>query len=150
MKHELTKVSETLLKGKVTELKAITYFLEKGYVVSVPEVPCQYDLLIDIGKRMLKVQVKTGRISDDNEYLTFNTSSITHNSNGYVRRLYTSDMVDFFCTIFEDQCYLIPFTECGSRTKKIRLVPTKNGQIKNISFARDYVAEDVLSRLVSE
>ena len=31
--------------------------------------------------------------------------------------------------------------------KRLRLVPTKNGQVKNICFAKDYFAEEVLKQL---
>ena len=73
---------------------------------------------------------------------------MTHNANGYVRRDYTADKVDFFCTYYNNECYLVPFNECGSKAKKLRLTPTKNGQVKNISFAKDYIAKDILAKLI--
>lgn len=56
-------------------------------------------------------------------------------------------MVDYFCTFYNNECYLIPFEECGSKEKKLRLEPTKNGQTKNIYFAKDYIAKEVLNNI---
>ena len=135
-------MSNTLLKGRLTELKVITYFLELGYIVSIPEIPCPYDFLLDVKGQIFKIQVKTCREKDG--YIEFNTSSMTHNKKGYTRRRYTSDMVDFFCTYHNEQCYLIPLSECGAQTKRLRLEPTKNGQTRNICFAENYSANKIL------
>lgn len=145
MNSKLTEVSNTLLKGRLTELKSLTYFLQLGYIVSTPEVPCQYDFLLDVRGKILKIQVKTCREQDG--YLEFNTSSTTHNKTGYTKRGYDSNMVDFFCTCHNDNCYLIPLSECGSKAKRLRLEPTKNGQTKNISFAENYLAERILENI---
>lgn len=138
-------VSDTLIKGKLTQIKVLTYFLELGYIISSPEIPCQYDFLLDIGDKILKIQVKTSRESQGG--FSFNTSSITHNSSGYIKRQYSKNMVDYFCTFYNNECYLIPFEECGSKEKKLRLEPTKNGQTKNIYFAKDYIAKEVLNNI---
>lgn len=136
------EISDTLRKGRITELKVLTFFLEKGFIVSTPEVPCPYDFLLDTGKNILKIQVKTSRESDGG--FSFNTSSCTHNSEGYVKRTYDGT-IDYFCTFYGEHCYLIPFDECGVKKKKLRLVPTISNQKKGISWAEDYLAEKVIS-----
>ncbi len=140
----MTEISPTLLKGKITELKCELWFLEHGFLVSIPNVPYQYDFLVDIGDKLIKVQVKTSSLAEDNSSFTFNTCSMTHNQQGYTRRIYNENDVDYFMTEQDGKCYLIPFKECGAREKKLRLIPTKNGQVKGISFAKDYLAEKVL------
>lgn len=147
MENNFAQLSNTLIKGRVTELKVITYFLEQGYVVSTPEVPCQYDILLDIGKQVLKIQIKTSRLSPEQDYIVFNTSSVTHNSKGYKQRSYSAEMVDYFCTFYNNQCYLVPFENCGSKEKRLRIIPTKNGQVKGINFAKDFLAEEVLKKI---
>lgn len=137
--------SNTLLKGRVTQLQVLKYFLQSGYIVSSPEIPYQYDFLLDTGEKILKIQVKTCREVDEGSCIEFNTSSTTHNASGYKRRNYSTSTVDYFCTMYKNKCYLIPFSECGVKSKKLRLVPTKNGQIKNICFAKDYLAQEVLN-----
>lgn len=145
MNEKVTQISNTLIKGRVTELKVLTYFLELGYIVSVPEIPCPYDLLLDIGNKILKLQVKTCREVDGG--IAFNTVSMTHNAQGYTKRTYSENMVDYFCTIYQNECYLIPFNECGSKEKKLRLEPTKNGQVKNICFAKNYLAKEIIDNI---
>lgn len=146
MNSKLTEVSETLLKGRITEIETLNYFLKLGYIVSTPEIPCQYDLLIDVNNQIYKVQVKSCHKTEGG--IEFNTTSMTHNNKGYIRRHYTSNKVDFFCTWYNNECYLVPFNECGSRTKTLRLEPTKNGQVKNISFAKNYIAKSILENLI--
>lgn len=140
---EMSSISETLLKGKITELKCELWFLEHGYLVSMPEVPYQYDFLVDIDNKIYKIQVKTCRETGDGAII-FNLSSVTHNQQGYTRRTYNEKSVDYFMTEYNDNFYLVPFEECGSKEKRLRLIPTKSGQVKGISFAKDYLAEKIL------
>lgn len=52
-------------KGNVSESKVLAAFIEAGFIVSIPfgnGVP--YDFIVDTGERLLKVQVKTGRLRD--------------------------------------------------------------------------------------
>ena len=134
----------TNFKGAITELKCKTYFLELGYAVSTPEVPVRYDFIIDVNNQLLKIQVKT--CTSDNEKLTFSTCSSHYIKGKHTHTDYKSDGVDYFCTWYDNECYLIPVSECGKTEKNLRLIPTKNGQTKNISFAKDYIAKEVLSR----
>lgn len=40
--------------------------------------------------------------------------------------------------------YLYPAPEEGLKEKTLRVLPTKLGQTKNISFAQDYIFEEVI------
>lgn len=142
----LQYISPTVLKGKITENKCATWLLEQGYIVSIPEVPCQYDLLVDIQTKILKIQVKTCHLVTDGSGIAFNVSSTTNNTKGFTRKLYTENGVDYFMTCYNDNYYLIPFSECGVRSKKLRFVPPSNGQRKNICFADDYLASKILKK----
>lgn len=142
---ELNDVSTTLLKGRITELKCELWFLERGFVVSIPNTPYHYDMLIDVNGKIIKIQVKTSHSVDEEESaLQFNLCSMTHNNNGYVRRIYNESDVDYFMTEYKDKFYLVPFKDCGTKAKTLRLKPTKSGQVKGISFANDYLAEKIL------
>lgn len=136
----------TNIIGTVTELKCITYFLELGYTVSIPQNPCRYDFILDTGDKLLKIQVKTGNTTRQEGCLNFSTSSAHYVKGQYTHTSYKNDNIDYFCTYYDNECYLIPIAECGSREKNLRLIPTKNGQTKNISFAKDYIAKEVLNR----
>ena len=140
----MNSISETLLKGRITELKCELWFLEHGFLVSIPDIPYQYDFLVDVKGKILKIQVKTGMVDTEKTGITIRLCSTTHNSNGYTRRNYSENDVDYFMTYYNGECYLIPFSECGVKEKKLRFIPPKNGQVKGISFAKDYLAEKIL------
>ena len=143
----MAEVSSTLLKGKITELKCELWFLEHGYLISIPNVPYQYDFLVDINGKIFKIQAKTAIEEKDHSGIIFKVCSLTHNNNGYTRRNYSKNDVDYFMTYYENDYYLIPFSECGVKEKKLRFIPPKNGQIKGISFAKDFLAEKILKEI---
>ena len=95
-KKEMTNVSSTLLQGRITELKCELWFLEHGYLVSIPDVPFQYDMLVDVNGHILKIQVKTCKLETDGSGIVFNTSSVTHNQTGYTQRIYNEKDVEKF------------------------------------------------------
>ena len=137
----------THFQGKTTEMKVALAFLQKGYQVSQPLVSdSRYDFIIDINNKLLKIQVKTCRIFEEEGYIDFATSTSHTNTQGTVNHSYSEKEIDYFATIYNNECYLIPFSEIGSSSKKLRLLPTKNGQVKNICFAKDYIAKEVLER----
>ncbi len=145
---QLDEISPTLLKGKITELKCELWFLEHDYVISIPNIPCQYDMLVDIDGKIIKIQVKTCHLTKDESGIEFKVSSMTHNKQGYTRRVYSEDSVDYFMTYYEDDYYLVPFSECGVGVKKLRLTPPLNGQRKGISFASDFLIEKILGEVI--
>ena len=139
-------MNDTNLLGAITELKCITYFMELGYIVSVPQSPCRYDFIIDTGDKILKIQVKTCNTSRKPGGITFSTCSSHYVKGTHTHTTYKSDKIDYFCTYYNGECYLVPVSECGSREKCLQLGPMKNGQVKNISFAKDYIAKEVIKR----
>ena len=136
----------TNVRGTITELKCKTYFLELGYMVSTPESPTRYDFILDTGNKLLKIQVKTCHTEEDGAKIVFQVKSSHITAAGNVKHHYRDDGIDYFCTWYDNECYLIPVSDCGKDAKWLRLKPTKNGQVKNISFAKDYIAKEVLSK----
>lgn len=134
---------DTNLIGTITEMKSMTYFLELGYTVSVPQNPARYDFILDTGKELLKIQVKTANDTRNEGAINFETCSSHITRTGANRRNYKEE-IDYFCTYYNNECFLVPVDECGSREKSLRIVPPKNGQIKGIAFAKDYIAKEVL------
>jgi len=54
---------QTSARGNVSELKVATAYVEAGFAVSAPiGGGAPYDLIVDTGERLLKAQVKTGRL----------------------------------------------------------------------------------------
>ena len=132
--------------GNLTELQCITGLYELGCDVSIPFGNSQkYDLIIDWNNKLYKVQVKHANEHDG--YITFKTRWQGHNMNGYTQTIYTKEDIDFFATWYNGVVYLIPVEQCSGAEKTLRFIPPKNGQIKGITFAKDYVAKEVLKIL---
>lgn len=134
--------------GEITEQQVAIEFLKLGILVSKPLVQSsRYDFIADINHRLYKIQVKTSTPKEENAYIQFATSTSHTNTQGTLNLTYTEEDVDYFATMYENQCYLIPQKECGKRNQRLRLVPTLNGQTKGVMFAKDYHLEDVINAL---
>ena len=133
--------------GEITEQQVAIEFLKLGIQVSKPLVQSsKYDFIVDINNKLYKIQVKTSTLKE-NSHITFATSTSHTNTQGTINLTYSENDVDFFATMYEGQCYLIPRAECGKRAQSLRIIPTKNGQTVGIKFAKDYKLEDVIKNL---
>lgn len=133
--------------GEITEQQVVLEFLKLGILVSKPLVQSsRYDFVVDINNNLYKIQVKTGTFKE-NSYLEFATSTSHTNTQGTLNISYSADDVDFFATMYNGQCYLIPYNLCGKRTQRIRFVPTKNNQTVGVLFAKDFRLEDIIKTL---
>ena len=133
--------------GEITEQQVALEFLKQGILISKPLVQSsRYDFVADINKKLYKIQVKTGTFKE-NSYLQFATSTSHTNTQGTLNLSYNADDVDFFATMHENQCYLIPYKLCGKRAQRLRFAPSKNGQTKGILFAKDFRLENVIKTL---
>jgi len=134
--------------GEITEQQVAIEFLKLGILVSKPLVQSsRYDFIVDINHQLYKIQVKTSTPKENNAYIQFATSTSHTNTQGTLNLTYSEEDVDFFATMYENQCYLIPQKQCGKRAQRLRLVPTLNGQTKGVMFAKDYHLEDVINTL---
>ena len=133
--------------GEITEQQVTLEFLKQGILISKPLVQSsRYDFIADINNKLYKIQVKTGRFKEES-YLEFATSTSHTNTKGTINISYSEDDVDFFATMYNGQCYLIPYRLCGKRAQRLRFVSAKNGQTKGILFAKDFKLEDIINSL---
>ena len=133
--------------GEITEQQVTLEFLKQGILISKPLVQSsRYYFIADINKKLYKIQVKTGRFKEES-YLEFATSTSHTNTKGTINISYSEDDVDFFATMYNGQCYLVPYRLCGKRAQRLRFVPAKNGQTKGILFAKDFQLEDIINSL---
>lgn len=124
-------------KGNLTELQCITAFMENGCNVSIPYGDnSKYDFIADIKGKLYKVQVKTSSEKEKGA-IQFSCRSTHVNCTGVKNERYSADDIDFFATYWNNNCYIIPISEC-SVSKTLRFIPPKNGQTKGVSFAADY------------
>lgn len=137
--------------GNLTELQCITGLYALGCDISIPFGNSQkYDLIMDYKGKLYKIQVKHSKDGFTEDVLThfsFKTRWQGHNTSGYKYIKYTKEDIDYFATWHQGKVYLVPVEHCSGTEKIIRYAPTKNNQKKGVSFAKDYLAEEVLKEL---
>lgn len=137
-------------KGNITEVECMLAFLKLGYNVLMPYGDCErYDFVVDIEGKLLKIQVKTSSDSHiDEGYIIFKCANKTTKEGQFIRHPYTKEQIDYFMTSYNGQCYLIPVEETSTE-KRLRFTPPKNGQLKGISFAKDYELEKMVKTIIN-
>jgi hypothetical protein len=121
---------------------AIMLALRKaGYAVSVPfGENARYDLVIDDGVSLARVQCKTGRLRRG--AINFKTaSSYAHHLNPKATSRHYDGDVDFFAVYCPETggVYVIPFAELTPRREaKLRVDPARNGHHDRVRPAAKY------------
>jgi prevent-host-death family protein len=99
----------------------------------------RYDLVFDVGSRLIRVQCKWARLKGD--CAVVRCQSNRRGPDGFLARSYTSGEVDALAAycVERDECYLIPIElVAGRREFRIRLAEPRNGQRGSINWARDF------------
>lgn len=139
-RKEEKRIPNSKNKGDITELQCLLALAKLGIQVSIPFGDnARYDLIADFNGTLSKIQCKTSRGTEDK--IEFDCSSSLTNSKGTSHKDYHGE-IDYFMTSFNNIAYLIPISDCGTRMFSMRLTPCKNGQVKGISFAKDYELEN--------
>jgi hypothetical protein len=131
--------------GNLSEAKILAALVKAGYLVSYPFGDgYKYDLVIDDGKRLSRVQCKTGRVRGG--VLKFNGCSMPGNG---VKRQGYKGAADFFAVLNpeDEQVYLISVNEVGENDVSLRLIPTENGQSHRVRWAANYLLHSVLEEM---
>jgi hypothetical protein len=116
-------------------------------MVSIPYGDCaKYDFVADINGTLYKIQCKTSSEQGEGVY-KFATRSTQVGTTSTTVRTYTEDDIDFFATIIEGKCYLVPVNEVSGKQKTLRFTPPKNGQKEGITFAKDYELVSQLEKI---
>ena len=134
--------------GNSSESVVLSAYIKAGFTVSLPfGSGASYDLLVDTGTDIVKVQVKTGWIS--NGVLKY--KCLRRQSGGETRRPYKESEVDYFAVYCPtiDALYGIP-AKNHSNHGWLRLDPVKNGQSKLIRWASAFTWEKHLEELKNE
>jgi hypothetical protein len=145
-KKSSTPERHTKSIGQHAEAVIIAKLLEVGYKVLVPYLGenLRYDLVIeDEEGKFWRVQCKSGKLYKSQEYIEFNASSSYYHhsqeSTTWGRRSYQGQ-IEYFAVYCLDtkSTYLVPVDHVPSTEGRLRLLPTRNGQEKNIRWAKDY------------
>jgi len=130
----------TSQKGAVAEAEIATAAIRLELHVLRPVAEGgRYDIAIDLGRKLLRVQCKWA--SRNGDVLNIRCVTSRHTPRGYVKTTYSADEVDVIAAYSPDtdRCYLIPINEAeGMATISLRLEPTRNNQAVNVRWARDY------------
>ena len=128
-------------KGDRTTLAVMIALRECGYAVLVPfGENTRYDLVIDDGERLARVQCKTGRLRHGAVIFAVCSSYGHHMRPGSARRDYRGQ-IEYFGVHCPDTTavYLIRIGDLNVRVgAALRVEPARNGQRSKIRNAADY------------
>ena len=126
--------------GDHTTLAIMLALHGSGYQVATPfGENTRYDLILDDGKRLLRVQCKTGRMRlGAVEFAT--ASSYAHHPNEKPTQRHYQGQVDRFAVYCRETggVYLIPIDALPLDRAYLRVTAPQNGQRKRIRYAKDY------------
>ncbi|MEA2719266.1 MAG: hypothetical protein QOJ39_1130 [Candidatus Eremiobacteraeota bacterium] len=129
----------TKATGDISEARVLAALVEAGYWVSRPFGENQrYDLVIDDGVALSRVQVKTGRLRAG--VIVFNCCSTHgHRRSAVTTRPYTGqiELLAVYCPETE-KVYLLPEADLTRSKIQLRVVPARNNQLKMIRWASTY------------
>ena len=141
-------VLTTNQKGALAEGVITCEAIRFGIDVFKAVMDARYDLVFDLGVRLLRVQCKTAVVRGD--VVVIRCYSARRSAEGLLKRVYTSSEVDAIAAYSPelDQCFLIPIARVDGRSDiSLRLRPTRNCQRHGINWAEDYEFAATLSRL---
>ena len=135
--------------GNITELKCMTAFIELGYECSIPYGNnAKYDFVVDVNGKFWRIQCKSSHVShdhgkEDKDAFSFSTICQTTNTKVTRRYRYTKEDIDYFCTYYEGNVYIVPVDKV-STSKTLRFKPPKNNS-SLYNKAEDYLLINYLS-----
>lgn len=124
--------------GELSEAAVVHHLVRAGYELARPLGDNQrYDLIIEQGDRLLRVQVKTGRLHCTGAIVFPTSSSQAHRGRG--RRSYRGqcELFAVYCPDLEET-YLVPVDAAGTSACSLRVRPPENGQLRGVRWAADY------------
>jgi hypothetical protein len=137
----------TIMSANVSESAVLNAYLRAGFFVSLPfGNGCPYDLIVDIGRRLLRIQVKTGWKYEG--CLLYKCQRRVKDAKQNGMRRYAEGEVDFFAVHFppDDVIFVVPYGDSGGYGR-LRLTSPLNVQEKLIRWAADYSWDKHLAQL---
>ena len=133
-------ITESNRKGSIAET-AVAFEAQKlGIPVLWPLTEhLRYDLGLELGGRLCRVQCKWASLEGDIVAIRIRTSR--RGPNGFVTSVYSADEIDWIAAYCDalNRCFLIPVDVIDGRgSLHLRLAPPRNGQRAALHFADDY------------
>jgi hypothetical protein len=133
-------------KGAIAESAVVAAALRLGIQVYRPIVEGgRYDLVFELGSRLLRVQCKWAVRRGD--VINVRCYSSRRSRDGCLRRSYTAEEVDAIVAYCPDldRCYLLPLERFGPRAEiQLRLAPARNNQQRMVNWADDFLIDRLL------
>ena len=128
------------MKGAIAEAAIRLAAVELGFHVLQPLTEGRrYDVVIDTGPQLLRVQCKWA--PRKGAVIVVHLTTCRHTPHGYVRSTYTGDEIDGFGIYCQElkRCFYLPIdTAAGRSGINLRLTPAANNQEAAINYAVDY------------
>ena len=139
--------------GDLSTLEIMRALRARGYHLLVPfGENTRYDLVIDDGVNLARIQCKTGRLRGG--VIEFATASTYgHHPNPKIQRRNYIGEIDFFAVFCRETraVYLIPIGDVQTRAAaSLRIAPPRNNQRRRIRYAVDYEIGAVEARSIPE
>ena len=135
-------LSERTKKGIEAVLKVEMRANELGYIVSKPTTDCcRYDLIIDDGVSLKRVQVKYAGHKPFNAEGSVNVGFRKMSINGKSRPSYSRDEIDaiiVYIPAIDRLCYLPIDLVDGKQSINLRYAPSKNNQTARAFSCEQY------------
>ena len=132
-------------KGDIAEIATVFNALKRGWSVSKPVGENQrYDLILDTGNNLLRVQCKTAKL--ENNIISASLTRMVRLATKYKRERYTEHEVDAFSLYCPetDKCYILYITDISTNgicQANVNL-RTENSNFNNqhkVRLAKDYL-----------
>jgi hypothetical protein len=135
-----TEKRDTKAIGDRSEAVVLAALVERGYLVAIPfGENHRYDLIADDGKRLMRIQVKSGRLRGG--AIRFSCCSThQHRRNGPTASRPYFGQIDFLAVSCPEtgKVYLIPESETVATKGHLRVAPTANRQARRIRWAATF------------
>jgi hypothetical protein len=133
--------SETTKKGELACIKFEQRALEKGYVVSRPVLECEYDRVVEIEKKLYRVQIKYAACKSSNSdgavQANIGKAGLKHGSHKPYDSCDIDAMVVYIPSI-DKLCWFDKDVWVCRRMLNIRYKASKNNQTKGCWMAENY------------
>ncbi len=129
-------MNDTNYKGNVAQAQILSKLVSLGRSVLVPFSDKErYDLAVDDGGKLVRIQVKSGRLR--NGVIIFNTCS--QHRVTWARNYYSEAEIDYYGVYCPDldSCYLVPVSEMRSEGR-LRVDAPSYNRTKDVHLAKDY------------
>lgn len=143
--------NEQQQKGILTELRCAEKFLELGFSVSFPYGNAdRYDMLVDTGNHIFRIQVKTANLNENGSYTVSTITSVATTATRY-KKHYDETQIDFLVTIIDDKLvFMTPQFVQKSCSRVFRVELPKYGSKSNCNLIEDFSFEKIMKPIIDD